>query len=314
MLVTGANGFVGTALCATLRARGVRVRGAVRQHAAVGQVAVGNLDGATDWRAALTNCRAVVHLAARVHVMADTDTDPLRAYREVNVEATLNLARQAHQAGVERFVFVSSVKVNGEATTTRPFTAADVPAPSDPYGVSKMEAEAALQAYGRESGLQIAIVRPPLVYGPGVKANFLNLVKLVRRGLPLPFGRAAGLRSMVALENLVDLLILCTTHPAAAGGIFMVSDGRDLTVRQLVESIASAMGTTIWMLPVPTSLMYGGARLMGRPGIAERLLGSLQVDIQDTRARLGWSPAVSGQAAIDATVAHFNATRGQQHR
>lgn len=314
VVVTGANGFVGTALCAALRARGVPVRGVVRSNAGAGQVAVGNLDGATDWRAALAGCSAVVHLAARVHVMSDTDTDPLRAYREVNVDATLHLAHQAHAAGVRRFVFVSSVKVNGEGTTAQPYRASDVPAPADPYGVSKMEAEAALQAYGRESGLEIAIVRPPLVYGPGVKANFLNLVKLVERGFPLPFGRAAGLRSMVAVDNLVDLLILCTTHAQAPGGIFMVSDGRDLTVRQLVESIAAAMGKTIWMLPVPTSLMRAGARLLGKPGVAERLLGSLQVDIDATRTRLGWEPPVSGQAGIARTVDHFLASRESKNK
>jgi nucleoside-diphosphate-sugar epimerase len=310
VLVTGANGFVGSALCKTLQVRGIPARGAVRRDAGAGQFAVGNLDGNTDWRAALAGCDVVVHLAARVHVMDDNAGDPLAAYRVVNLDATVNLARQAHAQGVRRFVFVSSVKVNGEATHGQPYRADATPAPCDPYGVSKMEAEAALLAFGRESGLEIVIVRPPLVYGPGVKANFLNLIKLVQLGLPLPFGLAKGLRSMVALDNLVDLLILCTTHPQAPGGIFLVSDGRDLTVRELVESIASAMGKKVLMLPVPPALMRGGARLVGKSGVADRLLGSLQVDIVNTRERLQWTPLVTAQAAIDATVAHYMVAKG----
>lgn len=310
VLVTGANGFVGHALCRALRTQGVAARGAVRQQPEPDQVAVGNLDGATDWNVALRGCSVVIHLAARVHVMDDNAGDPLAAYRMVNVDATVNLARQARASGVRRFVFVSSVKVNGEATHRKPFSAADVPAPCDPYGHSKMEAETALQVFGRESGLEIVIVRPPLVYGPGVKANFLNLMKLVQLGLPLPFRLATGLRSIVAVDNLVDLLILCSTHANAPGGIFMVSDGRDLTVRELVQSIALAMGKTVWMLPVPPQLMYGAARVLGKAGVAERLLGSLQVDIKETRARLAWEPVITGQDAINATVKYFLASRG----
>lgn len=309
ILVTGSNGFVGRQLCTTLALRGIPYLATVRNNPHSAQAAVGNLDASTDWRAALAGCSVVVHLAARVHVMSDTTTDPLGAYREVNVEATLNLARQARAAGVKRFVFVSSVKVNGEATVGQPFSASDVPAPCDPYGQSKMEAESALQAFGKESGLEIVIVRPPLVYGPGVKANFLNLMKLVQLGLPLPFRLATGLRSMVAVDNLVDLLILCSIHANAPGGIFMVSDGRDLTVRELVQSIALAMGKTVWMLPVPPALMYGAARVLRKGGVAERLLGSLQVDIKETRARLEWAPVITGQNAINATVTHFLASR-----
>lgn len=310
ILVTGSNGFVGQQLCRTLHTRNMPFRGAVRNNPQDGQVAVGNLNGATDWQTALAGCDAVIHAAARVHVMSDTDDDPLRAYREVNVDATLNLARQAHRAGVKRLVFVSSVKVNGEATTTKPFSGSDRSMPCDPYGQSKMEAEAALLAFGLESGLEIAIVRPPLVYGPGVKANFLNLIKLVQRGLPLPFRLATGLRSIVALDNLVDLLILCCSHPNAVGHVFMVSDGGDLTVRQLVDSIALAMGKTILMVPVPPGWMRAGARMVGKAGVADRLLGSLQVDIHDTCQRLGWEPVVSAQAAINATVADFIASKG----
>ena len=314
ILVTGSNGFVGSALCATLRARGVGVRAAVRKSATNEQVNVGDLNGGTDWRLALAGCSTVIHLAARVHVMADTEQDPMRAYREVNVDATMNLARQAVQAGVRRLVFVSSVKVNGEATHAQPFRSADIPMPGDPYGQSKLEAEQALQQYARETGLEVVIVRPPLVYGPGVKANFLNLMKLVRLGAPLPFGSIKNYRSMVALANLVDLLIVCTTHPSAPGEVFMVSDGHDLNTADLVRMIANAMRRRLWLVPVPPWLLAGAAKLVGKASIADRLLGTLQVDIENTQAKLKWEPVMAPQAAIDQTVAHFlqqNAGRNQ---
>lgn len=306
ILVTGANGFVGSALCRTLRQRGRAVRGAVRGAAATDQVGVGNLDGVTDWRLALEGCDTVIHLAARVHVMADSERDPLRAYREVNVEGSVNLARQAAAQGVKRMVFVSSVKVNGEATPHGPFHASDAPMPCDPYGQSKLEAEAALRHLGRETGLEIVIVRPPLVYGPGVKANFLNLLKLVERGLPLPFGKVRNRRSMVALDNLIDLLILCCDHPNAPGEVFLVSDGVDMTIADLVMMIANAMDKQIALVPVPVGLMYAAARLAGKAGIADRLFGALQVDIEQTRATLQWAPPVTPQQAIDRTVSAFN--------
>jgi nucleoside-diphosphate-sugar epimerase len=314
ILVTGSNGFVGSALCDTLRARGIEVRAAVRRHAANGQVNVGDLNGRTDWSVALAGCSTVIHLAARVHVMADTDRDPMRAYREVNVDATLNLARQAVQAGVRRFVFVSSVKVNGESTHAQPFRASDVPMPCDPYGQSKLEAEQALQQHARETGLEVVIVRPPLVYGPGVKANFLNLMKLVQLGVPLPFGRVKNYRSMVALDNLVDLLIVCSTHPNAPGQVFMVSDGKDLNTADLVTMVAKAMRKRLWLVPVPPWLLAGAAKLLGKSSIADRLLGTLQVDIENTQAKLKWRPVVAPQAAIDQTVAHFFAQNGRKNQ
>lgn len=313
ILVTGANGFVGRALCRALRAREVPVVAAVRRAAGPDEIAVGDLDGKTDWRAALTGCSTVIHLAARVHVMDDKSGDPLQAYRQVNVMATLQLARQAIEAGVKRFVFVSSVKVNGESTTGHtPYSAGGAARPADPYGQSKMEAEAALFALAKESGLEVVVVRPPLVYGPGVKANYLNLMKLVRKGLPLPFGSAAGRRSMVALDNLVDLLVCCAFHSAAPGEIFMVSDGVDLTVAELVTMMAEAMGKRVLLFPVPPSLLIGVARLAGKMAVADRLLGSLQVDIAATRERLGWAPVVVPRAAIAAAVANFLATEGQK--
>ncbi|PWF48897.1 UDP-glucose 4-epimerase family protein [Massilia glaciei] len=305
VLVTGASGFVGTALCRALSEKGRAHTAAVRTGAVGAQVSVGDIGPATDWRAALAGCSVVVHLAARVHVMSDRDADPLRAYREVNLEGTMNLARQAVRAGVKRFVFVSSVKVNGEATAAAPFSALDEPGPCDPYGQSKMEAERALLALARETGLEVVIVRPPLVYGPGVKANFLSLMRLVRRGLPLPLGSVRNRRSMVALDNLVDLLIVCCTHPRAAGGIFMVSDGNDVSVAELVGMIAKAMGRRPRLIPLPVALLDAGARMLGKGAVAERVLGSLQVDIASTQVTLEWTPVIGTQAAIDQTVSNF---------
>jgi UDP-glucose 4-epimerase len=305
VLVTGASGFVGTALCRTLRDRGDRVVPCVRNAGGGGQVAVGDLGPDTDWSAALAGCDSVIHLAARVHVMSDKDADPLSAYRTVNVDATLNLARQAAQHGVRRFVFVSSIKVNGEATGAEPFRATDQAMPCDPYGVSKLEAELALREFAHQSGLEVVIVRPPLVYGPGVKANFLNLMRLVRSGMPLPFGRVRNRRSMVALDNLVDLLILCSRHPKAPGGVFMVSDAQDMTIAELVTAIASAMGKRKWLLPISPSLMRGLGSALGKAAVIDRLLGSLQVDSAPTRSTLQWTPVITQQEAIAECVAHF---------
>lgn len=305
ILITGANGFVGTALCHMLRKNGTHVVATARHPVNKSQFQIGNLNGSTDWSVALDGCDTVFHLAARVHVMADKDGDPLRAYREVNVDGTLNLARQAVKAGVRRFVFVSSVKVNGESTATQPFRSSDVPKPCDPYGQSKMEAEQALLELACDTGLEVVIVRPPLVYGPGVKANFLNLIKLVQKGIPLPFGSISNFRSMVALDNLVDLLIVCSKHPNAPGNIFMVSDGADMGIRELVTKIANAMNRRLWLVPVPVGLMIGTAKLLGKQGVVDRLLGSLQVDISHTQATLAWQPVVTPQEAIDKTVEQF---------
>ncbi len=305
ILVTGANGFVGRALCATLGARGVAYTGAVRRDPGPHQVAIGDMDAGTDWRAALAGCSCVVHLAARVHVMDDGAADPLAAFRAVNVDATLALARQAVAAGVRRFVFVSSIKVNGEATQATPFRADQAPAPQDPYGVSKWEAEQALTALGRDTGLEIVIVRPPLVYGPGVRANFLRLMQLARKGVPLPLASVDNRRSMVAVDNLADLLALCCRHPAAAGQVLLAADGRDLSVAELLRLLAGAMGKRAPLFPMPVGLMRAGAALLGKGAVADRLLGSLQVDAGPTRALLSWQAPLTVEQGIARTVAHF---------
>jgi nucleoside-diphosphate-sugar epimerase len=310
VLVTGATGFVGRALCKAEREQAdFSLRAAVRGTTGLIENAdpavVGDIGAATDWTAALQGVQIVVHLAARVHVMNDTANDPLQEFRKVNTEGSLQLARQAAQAGVRRFVFVSSVKVNGESTAPgQSFGPHDVPAPRDAYGVSKREAEDGLRQIAASSGMELVIVRPPLVYGPGVAANFQRLMKLVERGAPLPFGRVDNRRSLVALDNLVDLLMRCMRHPAAPGHTFMVSDGCDLSTGELVRMMARAMNRRPVLLPVPAWLLSCSAALLGKSETAARVLGSLQVDISETRRLLEWTPIIQPQAAMAATVAH----------
>ena len=284
LLVTGGTGFVGQVLVKRLSGQPLRL--ATRADL-------------TCWDNVLVGVATVVHLAARVHIMHDTDTDPLNAYRAVNVEVTLNLARQAAAAGVKRFVFISSVKVNGESTQPgRTFTEADAPNPKDPYGQSKHEAEKGLRQIAVETCMEVVIIRPPLVYGPGVKANFASLMRAVQRGWPLPLGAVHNQRSLVALDNLVDFIITCITHPQAANQTFLVSDGQDLSITELVRSMAQAAGVPARLLPVPVWALKAGASLLGKSDEVQRLCGNLQVDISKARSLLGWVPAVSVQEAL----------------
>ena len=275
------------------------MRAAVRREKAhlptgVEFVHVGELAVETDWREAMVGVDVVVHSAARVHVMAETAGDPMLEFRRTNVDGTLSLARQAAEAGVRRFVFVSSIKVNGEDSILgRPFTADDLPAPLDPYGVSKMEAEQGLLQLGMQSGMEVVIIRPPLVYGPGVKANFASMMRWLHRGVPLPLGAIHNLRSLVALDNLVDLLVTCLTHPAAAGQVFLVSDGEDVSTTDLLRRTARAMGKSSHLLPIPSSWLEFWASLLGKKDMVQRLCGSLQVDIEKTRQILGWRPPLT---------------------
>jgi len=262
-------------------------------------VVVGDLGPDTDWSSALEGVDAVVHLAARVHVMDEEAEDPLAEFRRVNVAGTDNLARQAAEAGVKRLVFLSSIKVNGEVTQPgNPFTVEDAPAPQDPYAVSKFEAEEALRRVEKETGLEVVIIRPPLVYGPEVKGNFLRLIQLVQKGYPLPLGRVNNKRSLVALDNLVDLILTCLDHPGAAGQTFLVSDGEDLSTPELVRKIARAMGKKPRLVPVPLVMLRLAGRITGKSAEVERLVGSLQVDIGHTCETLGWQAVVSVDEAV----------------
>jgi len=294
--IVGAGGFVGRTLVARLTADGHDVVPIVRTpRGMAGERRVEDIGPDTDWSGLLGDAEAVVHLAARVHVMDDRAADPITLYRRVNVEGTLNLARQAAAAGVRRFLFLSSIKVNGEASAPgRPFRADDPPRPEDPYGISKWEAEDGLAAIRRQTAMEIVVVRPPLVHGPGVAGNFAALMRALRRGLPLPLGKAGGnRRSLVGIDNLADFIALALAHPAAAGRVLLVADGEDLSTRDLLRRLAAAMGRKARLLPVPLSLLRLGARLVGKRAAADRLLGDLQVDIGESRDLLGWSPPLS---------------------
>ena len=301
ILVTGATGFVGKAVVRRLLAEDAsrRVVVAVRRDnqqwpERVLPRVTGDLEPSTDWSPALEGVAAVVHCAARVHVMADTAANPLDEFRRVNVQGTLNLVRQAAAVGVRRFVFVSSIKVNGEGTQPgHPFTPDDVPAPLDDYGVSKMEAENVLREIAGQTGMELVIIRPPLVHGPGVKANFAAMMRWLKRGIPLPLGAIHNQRSLVALDNLVDLIVTCLTHPAAANQTFLVSDGEDVSTTELLRRMGQAMGRPARLIPVPASWLKLGAAMVGKPDVAQRLCGSLQVDIEKTRRLLGWTPPLS---------------------
>ena len=311
ILVTGVSGFVGSALCARLLGDGALVRGAVRTpHSPSGGVegvVIGDLSSETDWTSALRNVEQVVHLAARVHVMDDKSLDPLAEFRSVNVEGTAALARQAAAAGVRRFVFLSSIKVNGEFTEVgQSFTAEDAPAPQEPYAVSKREAEQLLRQLATETGMEVVIIRPPLVYGAGVKANFHSMMRWLVRGVPLPMAAVTeNRRSLVALDNLVDLIVTCLNHPAAANQTFLVSDGEDLSTADLLKRMGVALGHPAHLFYMPPALLKLGAAIVSRPGIYQRLCASLQLDITKTCQLLGWAPPVSVDEGLRSAAEGF---------
>lgn len=315
LAVTGATGLVGHALLAALlECRHFRLRGLVRRLPAdrlpgVDYLALGDLTAAQDWHTALAGVDVLLHAAARVHVMNDVVIDPLSEFRRVNVDGTLNLARQAAKAGVRRFVFVSSLKVNGESSVLgQPFLASDTPAPADPYGISKHEAEDGLRLVAAQTGMEVVIIRPPLVYGPGVKANFRAMMRWLVRGVPLPLGAIHNKRSLLALGNLIDLLIVCVDHPAAAGQIFLVSDGEDLSTTELLRRLGAALGRPARLLPVPQGVLTVAATLLGQQAVLQKLCTSLQVDISKTEALLGWSPPISVNQGLQLCAQDFLAT------
>lgn len=311
VLLTGATGFVGGGLLQHwIRESRVRVTIAGRNSPGLapphGCITVGEIGGQTDWRAAVDSQDVVVHAAARAHMMRDSAPDPLAAFREVNVQGTLRLARQAAEAGVRRFIFISSIKVNGESTPRgKPFTAEDPPAPVDPYGVSKMEAEQGLHKIAAETGMAVVIIRPVLVYGPGVQANFQSMLRWVARGVPLPFGAINNKRSFVSLSNLVDLIVTCVDHPAATNQTFLVSDGEDMSTTELLRRVGKALGKPARLIPVTEIWIERIGRFTGHEDFASRLCGSLQVDIVHTTRTLGWTPTATVNEELQKTADVF---------
>lgn len=309
ILLTGASGFVGAALLRALLEQGANMRCSFRSATeidGVESVLVPSIDDRTIWGGHLKDIDTVIHCAGRAHIMNDLFADPLPEYRRVNVGGTVSLATQAQAAGVRRFIYLSSVKVNGEQTAKgQPFSEQDVPRPQNPYAVSKYEAELALFELARQTGMEVVVIRPVLVYGCGVKANFLTMLRMVKLGMPLPFGSIDNQRSFVFLENLNSLIMRCIQHPNAANQLFLASDGHDLSTTELLRSCGDAMGVGVYLVPIPQSWCTLSAALLGQGEAIQRLCGSLQVDISKARRLLDWEPPVSLAVGLLKTVKNF---------
>lgn len=309
VLVTGASGFVGSATCSRLVAQGMNVIGTVRHLPAqplpgVDYRVVSDLSRDADWHEVLKGVDTIVHCAARVHVMRETADDPLQEFRRINVDWTGRLARLAALQGVHRFVYLSSIKVNGEETVI-PYTEQDPPKPLDPYGASKWEAEQALGQISTKTGIETVVVRSPLVYGPEVRGNFLQLLNILRQGIPLPLASIRNRRSLVYLGNLVDALVRCMQDPRAAGRTYLVRDGEDLSTPELVRRLGVAMGSRVCLWPCPTSLLYWIGQVAGKRGVIDRLVGSLQVNSSKIQTELDWHPPFPVDAGLSETAAWF---------
>mgnify|MGYP005990122695 CR=1 FL=1 len=320
ILITGATGFIGSSLVLYLSSKGYSLIIASRKVSDIMlpnimQVMIGEITSETDWAEVFKdkNIDVVIHLAARVHVMQETTTEPLEEFRQTNTAGTLSLARQAATAGVSRFILLSSIKVNGERTTAdKPFTADDTRIPTDPYGISKYEAEQGLRELAVQTGMEVVIIRPPLVYGPGVKANFLSMMRWLHKGIPLPLGAIHNQRSLVALDNLVDLITTCIDHPAAANQAFLVSDGEDLSTSALLQRLGHGLGKPACLLPIPQNFLTSSLNLLGKGEIAQRLCGSLQIDMSKTRELLTWVPPVTVDEALYKTAQAYLASKRRE--
>jgi nucleoside-diphosphate-sugar epimerase len=317
VLITGANGFVGQPLSEYLMAAGHQVVGAVRSHVSLSLVnshiqvnAIGDIDENTDWYGCLGGVECVIHLANRAHVIDEQSSNPLALYRKVNTEGTLNLARQAAAAGVKRFIFISSIKVNGESTLPgQALTPADQHISFDPYGLSKYEAELGLKLIAEQTCLEVVIIRPPLIYGPGVKANFLKMMQWVEKGIPLPLRAIHNQRSMLGLDNLINFIELCLTHPDAVGQIFLVSDDHDVSTTELLKEIAALMNRPSRLISIPQYFIEKLLILLGQRHISERLCGSLQLDISLAKTRLSWKPPHTFKDQLSKTTLDYLSRR-----
>lgn len=315
VLVTGATGLVGRNLCKLLVSIGYEVIGTTRSRISDSESldfelrTIGDIGDDVDWGPILDGIDYVVHLAARVHVMRDAEKDPLAAFRRVNVRGTEQMLRHEGMRGVRRFVYLSSVKVHGEEMTDAPFSASDRLMPVDPYGQSKLEAEQQVEAVGTELGIETVIIRPPLVYGPGVGGNFVRLLEIVDKGIPLPFGWIENSRSLVSVDNLCDLIRECLANCAASGKRFLVSDDNDVSTPDLIRLIAASMSRPARLVPVPVPILTLAAKLLGQSGEMSRLIGSLQVDIEETMRTLNWRPPVSLADGIHSTVTWYQAQK-----
>lgn len=312
ILVTGANGFIGSHLCTRLQAAGWNVRGTVRSlkstfHFGEGVVpiVVGPLWPDTNWSQALDGIDTVIHLAARVHVMNDQADDPLNEFRRVNALGTEKVAREAAKAGVRRLVYISTIKVNGEEAS-EPYTTDSPARPSAPYAISKWEAEQSLQRVASETGLEVVVVRPTLVYGPGVKANFLNFMNVIQRGIPLPFASVSNRRSMIYIGNLVDALATCAVHPSASGKTYLVSDGEDISTPELIQRMNQLLGSSTHLFPFPPVLLRLAGSIVNKSAEIDRLLGSLTVDSSKFRNELGWEPPFTLNDGLRETAKWYN--------
>lgn len=301
ILLTGASGFLGKSLATRLITGGVasltKVYRSTRNFEGTNSAVVETLDGNTDWSTALISQHLVIHTAAIAHILKIELVDPVADYRRINVDGTLNLARQAAAAGVKRFIFISSIGVNGNSNI-QPFTEDDTPNPAELYAQSKWEAEQGLWEIQRETGMEIVIIRPPLVYGPNAPGNFGSLMRWVEKGVPLPLGSIHNQRSLIAVDNLVDLIITCIDHPAAANQVFLAGDGEIISTSDLLRGVAKAMGKPSRLIPVPSSVLMLAATILGKRAVAQRLLGSLQVDISKARELLGWTPPISVEEGL----------------